>query len=295
MTASIPPARAEQSEAAALYDVETGAPAHARASLGIEALRIGGGVALSMRNDPTEFWSKALGFGFQEPVTDGLIAEICGFYRSRQTPIATIQLAPSVIPEDWPDICARWNLSAGALLHKLVCATEVAVAPERIGELGEGLRSGRVQTADAAEWASVVIRGSGMPEGALPEMAAASVSRPGWCPCAVWAGQEIVAGGTTYIREGIGQLFGGATLPFARGRGAQSALLAARARAAHAAGCRWLVAETGVERPGTHNSSLHNMARMGFTVLYQRQNWTWRPDVTGPKAVTVQRGAGNHS
>jgi GNAT superfamily N-acetyltransferase len=280
MTASIPPARAEQSEATALYDVETGAPAHARASLGIEALRIGGGVALSMRNDPTGFWSKALGFGFQEPVTDGLIAEISGFYRSRQTPIATIQLAPSVIPEDWPDICAKWNLSAGASLHKLVCSTEVAVARGRIGELGKGLRPGRVQVANAAEWASVVMRGSGMPEGALSEMAAASVGRPGWCPYAVWAGEEIVAGGTTYIREGVAQLFGGATLPFARGRGAQSELLTARARAAHAAGCRWLVAETGVESPGTHNSSLHNMVRMGFAALYQRQNWTWRGRVS---------------
>jgi GNAT superfamily N-acetyltransferase len=126
-----------------------------------------------------------------------------------------------------------------------------------------------------------------MPDGGLSEMAAASVGRPGWCPYGVWDDEQIVAGGTMYIREGTGQLFGGVTLPFARGRGAQSALLAARARAAHAAGCRWLVAETGVESTGTHNSSLHNMARMGFTSLYQRQNWIWRPDVTDPKAVTV--------
>src|SRR5690348_14185709 len=86
MTANIPPARAEQSEAAALYDVETRAPAHTRASLGIEAARIGGGVALSIRNDPTEFWSKALGSGFEEPVTAELIAEVCDFYRSQETP-----------------------------------------------------------------------------------------------------------------------------------------------------------------------------------------------------------------
>jgi hypothetical protein len=115
-----------------------------------------------------------------------------------------------------------------------------------------------------------------MPEGALSEMVAASVGRLDWRPYAVWDDEEIVAAGTMYIRQGIGQLSGGATLSFARNRGAQSALLAARAREAHAAGCRWLVAETGVEAPGTHNSSLHNMLRMGFTSLYQRQNWIWR-------------------
>jgi hypothetical protein len=59
-----------------------------------------------------------------------------------------------------------------------------------------------------------------------------------------------------YVYDGIGQLYGGTTLPFARGRG-----------------CAWLVAETGVEDRGSHNSSLHNMVRMGFTALYQRQNW----------------------
>jgi hypothetical protein len=36
-----------------------------------------------------------------------------------------------------------------------------------------------------------------------------------------------------------------------------------------------LVAETGAEAPGTHNSSLHNMLRLGFEVAYERPNWTW--------------------
>jgi hypothetical protein len=135
MTVSIPPAQAEQSETAALHEIRT--PAHTRASPGIETARIGGGAALSMRNDPTGFWSKALGFGFHESVTVGLIAEVCEFYRSQGTPVATIQLAPSVIPEYWPEICAKRNLQAGSSWHKLACAT--------------------------AEWASVVIRGFEMP------------------------------------------------------------------------------------------------------------------------------------
>jgi hypothetical protein len=43
-------------------------------------------------------------------------------------------------------------------------------------------------------------------------------------------------------------------------------VLAARARAAHAA--------------GSHNASLHNMLRVGFTVCYQRQNWVWQAAAT---------------
>jgi hypothetical protein len=65
-------------------------------------------------------------------------------------------------------------------------------------------------------------------------------------------------------------------LPEFQGRGAQSALIAARMRAAIDAGCGLLVAETGDEQPGEHNTSLHNLLRLGFRVLYKRQNWVWR-------------------
>jgi hypothetical protein len=51
----------------------------------------------------------------------------------------------------------------------------------------------------------------------------------------------------------------------------------AATRAALAAGCRWLVAETGAEPPGGHNSSLHNLLRLGFQLQYVQPNWIWRP------------------
>jgi GNAT superfamily N-acetyltransferase len=114
-----------------------------------------------------------------------------------------------------------------------------------------------------------------MPRAGLASMAASLVGRPHWHGYAVWDGEDLVAVAAMRAGREAGQFFGGATLPAFRGRGAQSALLAARARATAAAGCRWLVAETGAEAPGTHNSSLHNMLRIGFTVLYERQNWIW--------------------
>lgn len=83
------------------------------------------------------------------------------------------------------------------------------------------------------------------------------------------------------VRDTVAQFFAGATLPHARRRGGQSALLAARARVAQEAGCEWLVAETGTEAPGMHNSSLHNLRRMGFRVLYERQAWLWNAATSG--------------
>ena len=279
MTTGISSAQAERSEAEALYDFETGAPAHVRAALGVEALRVGGGVALSVREDTTQFWSKGLGFGADEPITAELMGRICDFYRAQRPPVAVLQPAPSVLPADWDEICAKENITAGSAWVKLVGDIDTALARvEQHPPLAPELRVGPVTPGDASEWASVMLRVFEMPERHLAEMVAASAGRPGWHPYAVWQGEEIVATATMHVHGDAAQFFGGATMPSARRKGAQTALLAARAKAAQAAGCRWLVAETGAEQPGEHNSSLHNMLRTGFDVLYERRNWIWRPD-----------------
>jgi hypothetical protein len=51
----------EQSEAEQMYEAETGAADSARAELGIDATLIGGGVALSIRYDPSGPWEQGAG------------------------------------------------------------------------------------------------------------------------------------------------------------------------------------------------------------------------------------------
>ncbi|HEY4277715.1 MAG TPA: GNAT family N-acetyltransferase [Conexibacter sp.] len=270
-------ADAELSEAEALFDFEAAAPERACDALGIDAIRVGGGVALSVRRDPSRFWSKVLGLGVESPITLELVETVRDFYRACGTPVTTFQIAPSLLPDDWEEICARVGLSAAGAWIKLACPVEAAVRaaadPDRPPPR---VTVGPVQATDASAWASAVLRGFGMPDDGIGEMAAASVGRPGWHAFAAWDDAELVATGTLYVRGAVGQLLAAATLPHARRRGAQSAILAARARAAQSAGCRWLVAETGVEPPDGHNSSLHNMLRLGFEVLYARPNWTWQ-------------------
>jgi GNAT superfamily N-acetyltransferase len=278
VSTSISAAQAEQSEAEALYAFENGAPASTRAAMGMESIRVGGGVALSVRNDPSQFWSKALGFGFDEPVTAALIEQVCEFYLAQQTPLAILQMAPSVLPGDWADICAKLNITPGSSWMKLASDTEVTL--DRLAELPElasPLRVAPVERQDAADWGAVMMGVFEMPQSGVAEMVAASVGRDGWHSYAVWDDELIVGTGTVHVHQETGQLLGGATVPRSRRKGIQSALLAARAQAAEAAGARWLVAETGTEASGTHNSSLHNMLRAGFTLLYERQNWIWRP------------------
>ena len=71
-------------------------------------------------------------------------------------------------------------------------------------------------------------------------------------------------------------MFGAATMPAARGRGAQNALLDARIREARDRGCRFASAETWAETPGSPNPSQHNMRHAGLTQVHVRRNWVLR-------------------
>ncbi|MFI6460837.1 GNAT family N-acetyltransferase [Streptomyces sp. NPDC050538] len=279
MTTVVQPSVAEQSEAEALYRFQTETPENVRSALGMTATRIGGGVVLSMRNDSTRFWSKALGFGVTAPVTARLVEEVCDFYRAAGTPQAAFQIAPAFLPEDWPEICAREGIVQSSSWVKLVGTTEEAVArADALDTQPDGISVTPLETEHALEWGTVMMRAFGTPVEHYAEMGAATVTRPGWHPYGAWLRGELVGTGTMLVRGHTAQMFAGAVLPHARGRGGQTALLAARARTARELGCRVLVAETGAEQPGTHNSSLHNMLRLGFQVAYERPNWTWQSE-----------------
>ncbi|MGW5579285.1 hypothetical protein [Micromonospora chokoriensis] len=268
-------ALAELAEAEFMFRYESGAPADVRDALGIRTARVGGGVVLSMRHDPTGYWSKALGFGVDEPVTGELIAQVCDVYRAEGTPSAVIQIAPDRLPADWDEICVRENITPGGVWVKLAGAID-ALKPG-----GTDLRVGPVPDESVPEWASVVLRCFGMPEEHLGPMLVESVRDPGFRPFAAWDGAEMVAAANLFVHGEVGSLNTGATLPSHRGRGAQSGLLAARVAAAAAAGCRWVTAETGRPAPGSSNPSLDNMLRLGMSPLYERRNWVWQAQPAG--------------
>jgi hypothetical protein len=264
-------ALAEGVEAEFMYQYVSNTPSPAKASLGIETTRIGGGVVLGVRNDQTGYWSKALGFGFSEPVTAVLVDEVLDFYRDQGCRHAVIQIAPPVLPSDWNEICARSDLHLQSQWIKLACPIEDFGAGTK-----SGLRVGPIEKDSADTFASVMLTGFGMPLAGLSDMVAASVDNPDFRPFAAWDGDEIVAAANLFLRGEVGSLNSAATLPQHRNKGAQTALLVARAREAADAGCTYLVAEAAAP-DGSTNSSLTNMLRLGFRPLYERQNWVWRP------------------
>ena len=261
-------AAAEGAEAEFMYRFVAMAPPPVRTRLGIAVERIGGGVAMSVRNDVTGYFSKALGFGFAEPVTADLTNRVLGFYEQHGSPGATLQIAPEVLPENWGDICASHQLRADGPWWKLACPIKDAIPQP------SDLRAGPVGLDEVDEWVRVLLDGFGMPH-SLADMMTAGIDG-GLQPFAVWDGEKMVAAADLYVHHGVGSLNATATLPTHRNRGAQTALIAARIRAAGKAGCRWLVAETAVAEHGTSSPSFRNLKRAGLQPWYVRQNWIWR-------------------
>ncbi|HWC84528.1 MAG TPA: GNAT family N-acetyltransferase [Pseudonocardiaceae bacterium] len=261
---------AELAEAEAMFQLESGAPPQVRAALGMRTARIGGGVALLMRAEGGRFWSKAVGLGFDVPVSGELLDEVIDFYQSNHARMAVLQVAPAVLPLDWARLREERGIQEGAswlkLAHDLSWIELPADAP----------RVTRVGPDQAARWATVLVRGFGLAETGVVDIWAATVGRPGFVAFAAWDGAKMIAAANLFRYGNTVSLCGAATLPGYRRRGAQSALLAARLADARETGCQWAFAETGAETAGAHNASLHNMRRAGFSVRYARANWHWK-------------------
>lgn len=145
----------------------------------------------------------------------------------------------------------------------------------------------RIDADRADDFARVVVGGYGMPEW-LHEMNARVVGRPGWSCYVAYDGDNPAGAGALFVHPSSGRAAGlgpaalqgalgwlgfGATLPDYRGRGAQSALLAARIEDARKQGCRTVVTETGELEQGRPSSSYRNILRAGFREAGVRPNY----------------------
>ena len=124
----------------------------------------------------------------------------------------------------------------------------------------------------ADDFANVVVGAYGLPDWTAP-LAANLVGRPGWACYVAYDGGEPGGAGALFVHESVGWLGLGATLPRFRGRGAQSAILAARIEEARRNGCSTVVTETGQLDESRPSSSYRNILRTGFREADVRPNY----------------------
>jgi GNAT superfamily N-acetyltransferase len=130
----------------------------------------------------------------------------------------------------------------------------------------------RIGPEQADDFARIVAGSFDMPDWTTP-LAANVVGRPGWSCYVAYDGDRPAGAGALFVHDDVGWLGFGATLPEFRGRGAQSAMLAARIEDARKQGCSTVVTETGELEEGRPSSSYRNILRAGFREAGIRPNF----------------------
>jgi GNAT superfamily N-acetyltransferase len=227
---------------------------------------IGGGVAAALTSIDTGFFNRVVGLGVAQPATEGDVAAILDFYTAVDRTKSAVQVAPTAGPPQLVD----WLLAAGyrrSAERTVTLWHELDALPESLSSL----RIERIGGEHARDFARLHTTASGLPEVVAP-LAQGIVGREGWTCYLGFDGEQPVTSAALFIDGTWAWLGFAATLPSHRGRGGQSATLAARLRHAKDAGVRWALTETSAETPAAPvNPSYRNMRRAGFHLGYERQ------------------------
>jgi GNAT superfamily N-acetyltransferase len=255
----------ERIEVAACRSWIAAAPPAVARDLGVALLPVGSGIAVRASRVDVLSYNRVVGLGVGEPARSADLDDAIAFFRDAGVPRMMVNLAPTATPR-----LEEWLAERGFALHnhwiRLWRDTSVPVtaAPDpRVRPIGRE---------HAMSFGRTDVEAYRHPE-ALSPLIATTVGLPGWRHWAAFEGEEAVAFGALFASGGTGWLGFGCTRAEHRGKGMQTAIIAARIRAATERGCRLLAVETADDTPEKPNSSTHNLVAMGFDVAYRRPNW----------------------
>ena len=263
----------EFGEVNAWADMYLSAPPALTEELGLRVEHFGSAVARRMGSINMAFFNSVIGLGVIEPATEEMVDAIVAFYSEAGVEFM-VQLSPAAQPAELPD----WLEARGVKRSRNWVKVFRGVEPPP--EINSDIRIEQVGPDLAAVFAETAFTGYEFPPFFRPIIPWLSlqIGRPGWFHYLGFDGDMPVSTGGLYVRDGVGWLGYGSTLPSHRRRGGQGAMFARRITDAIAQGCHRLVTETGEETAEEPNPSLHNMLRVGFEVAYLRPNFVFRAD-----------------
>jgi GNAT superfamily N-acetyltransferase len=228
--------------------------------------RLGGGLLVHASVDVLMF-NRVLGLGVTVPALERDVDQALEHFRLTGARRCMIQVAPGAEPSG----LIEWLEARGFYRHnhwiRLVreLSEPIPLAPTnlRLAQFGaeQALEFGRLE-AEAFQHPLDVA-----------EFTAGLVGRSGWEFFGAFEGDDLVAAAGMRTHGPVAWFSFNATRADQRGRGAQSALIAAHLVSARDAGCRAICAETAADTPEKPNPSTHNLRRMGFRDAYERPNW----------------------
>lgn len=240
------------------------ARAHLHPGSGAEWTEVAG--AYAMFDGAGSPLTQSFGLGVFALPTEEEMERLEAFFRERGAEVMH-EVSPLADPRLLEVLGARGYrpIEFSSVLFRPVAGPALGRAPDA------RIRVRRTEEGEAALWGDVSAGGWGeTPELSefMRQLGATIASSRGYHTFLAELDGRPVAAGAVFIGEGVALLAGASTLPEARGRGAQLALLDARLRFAAEHGCT--LAMMGAS-PGS--ASQRNAERQGFRIAYTRTKW----------------------
>jgi GNAT superfamily N-acetyltransferase len=209
--------------------------------------------------------TQAFGLGLSQTLTESDLAHIEDFFDARGAD-TVIELSPLADP-----MLLSWLSARGHIPVEHTSVMYRAVDPLDTGRPTGSVEVRRVELAELTEWASLSAEGwsaSAELSAFVRDMALVTAHANGTHCFVAETDGTMIATAALVLQSDVALLAGASTLPAHRGRGAQTALLAARLRFAREAGIA--LAMMGAA-PGS--TSQANAERQGFRIAYTRTKW----------------------
>jgi GNAT superfamily N-acetyltransferase len=269
-------ASAERIDAEAFAHLLCALPVDLEARIGAQVVRRGSAVSLMAPGADDASVNRTIGLGFDDELDDATLRAVCEVYASVGVPRWMAQWSPEARPRDERDLFVRHGGQPKTPTAKMWGAVDGAAMPLtrsklRVEEVGRG---------HAEFFETVVASALGM-RAVVASLTSSAMEHPEWHHYVVFDGNAPIAGAAMYVRD-RGAYFGlAATAPQARGRGAQTLLLARRMADAKKLGCDWVTAATAPDTQSSPNPSYRNMLRAGMHLLYHQPKYVFGrpPDV----------------
>jgi GNAT superfamily N-acetyltransferase len=237
-------------------------------SLAPESAEVGGGVAMRFPAAPdSPMLNRVVGLGVRRTASEEDVDAALAWMGSSTS--FYVAVSGSARPSELDSWLAARGLERAWGWMAFTRGVEGGPEPET------GLRLLEVTTrADAEAFARIVRIGYDLPSSVEPD--AARAPDVGWLCWLALDGDTPASAAALFVSEAVGYLGFAATLPTHRGKGAQTALLAARIRRAAELGCERVLTETGERRDDRPSNSYRNILRAGFQEAGVTANWLRR-------------------
>lgn len=259
----------EDLEREAHQDMFYATPESVRRALGWQCVDKGGALVSVAGNAPSILLNRTLGLGIGEPATARMVREIRRLYADEGVSRYFLSVSPYAEPLALRGWLAEERLELQRRWMKFWRDNRPAPGA------ATAYRVGRIEGRHASSFGRIVAAAFDLGEDA-EGIFRSLWNRPRWHLCGAFADDTLVGAGAVFVQGELAYVGYGATDPAHRGRGAQSALLAARIDAARELGCKVMITETGEAVPGDPQHSYHNIVRSGFTEGYLRDNYAPR-------------------